>query len=478
MHKTEHISIGRQPFVCDTDAYKTIESYLKTAKANLSEDPDADEILNDLEFALADHIKEACGELVVDQKTAQKVVEQMGPVNSSTTDSDSLKDADDSSDQTNSLYERITEISRKLSKEQLYKDHDRAILDGVCAGIAKSFDISPLLVRIAFIVLTFASNGWFAFVYVFFIFYMQSARSNPRKTASQVMQDSKEKTKKTTAAYELVLQRTVRLGIKVLRYASAIISTIALLGVSIMLMVILIFMWSRDNREMLFGHIPTYIPIGLTITLGIIVLLPLFQLVLLFLYPKLYKKPRVAGTLLAVWMLSVVIGVGGSIGIAPKVMRHLTQNPPHSEHVFIESSQDRLRYVCIDLWGGCIKNQPQLQQQTRCNTAITTYNDSDNRQKLVEHEWTPKFAPIAYPASEQLFCQELTKVINEYGADHILISDTPLNENVFQYPAMTDAYYSDGWGTSYYQYPVDDQERNGQSSLLPQPTWFLAYMVR
>ncbi len=49
---------------------------------------------------------------------------------------------------------------------RLTLDKSRATLLGVCAGIARSFDLDPLVVRIAFVALTVAGFGLPVVAYV------------------------------------------------------------------------------------------------------------------------------------------------------------------------------------------------------------------------------------------------------------------------------------------------------------------------
>ena len=86
MQKTENVSIGRQPFVCDKDAYKIIEDYLAQARKNLKDDPEVDEIIADLESAMAEHLLELGKGLVINEAVAKKVVKQMGVVNTESSD--------------------------------------------------------------------------------------------------------------------------------------------------------------------------------------------------------------------------------------------------------------------------------------------------------------------------------------------------------------------------------------------------------
>ena len=63
----------------------------------------------------------------------------------------------------------------RLSPNRLYRDRQRGVILGVCAGIADYFGISPLMVRIATLI------GLFVFTVPVFFAYFIAAMLIPRK---------------------------------------------------------------------------------------------------------------------------------------------------------------------------------------------------------------------------------------------------------------------------------------------------------
>ena len=50
-------------------------------------------------------------------------------------------------------------------KKRLYKDIENKMVSGVCAGIAKYFDLDPTLIRILWVIITmFGGSGLIAYI--------------------------------------------------------------------------------------------------------------------------------------------------------------------------------------------------------------------------------------------------------------------------------------------------------------------------
>lgn len=479
MQKTENVSIGRQSFICDKDAYSVIEKYLKEAAHNLKDDPDYEEILADIELAFAEHLREKTGTLVVNLTTAQQVIKLMGPVG------EDKKTPGDQTEQpqsqTQNVFDKIAQKFSDASKQPFRKDAKHAILDGICAGIARAFSIDPLWVRLLFVALAFITNGGFVIVYIVLSFVMQSDEHANKKTASQVVSNAKAQAARSASAYERHLRSAVRLLLQTLRLTGAAISIVLLLVFATIWTILLIFIWSPNNRETIFGGLPVYALYVLHAAAGLVVLLPLFQLVLISLSPGLLKKTKSTIGITVVWMLSVIVLAGGSISATPQIKRHLEQQPPYTEHVLVETSNGKIQHVCVSLWGNCIKDQPTLKNQTRCGTDYSTYGQYQQVDFLTRN-WNTLYVRLPYPATEQQYCNELTKIMNEKDATtQIIVSDKQLNDYAYQRPILMDFTLETGWKTIHYQKPsesiVEYNDSTGKDTPV-NPSWYLEYMVR
>jgi len=52
-----------------------------------------------------------------------------------------------------------------MSSKRLYKtEGNQKMIDGVCGGIAEYFDVDPTLIRIAWVIATMSSLGFWAYI--------------------------------------------------------------------------------------------------------------------------------------------------------------------------------------------------------------------------------------------------------------------------------------------------------------------------
>ena len=63
------------------------------------------------------------------------------------------------------------------------KDPRNKVIDGVCAGIANSLEIDPFWVRLATVLLAFATGGFAIVVYIVLTLIMKTDRSTPQEKA-------------------------------------------------------------------------------------------------------------------------------------------------------------------------------------------------------------------------------------------------------------------------------------------------------
>lgn len=146
MKEVKKCSISGIAFTMDTDAYRTLESYLISLKKTYSEMPEGKEIVEDIEARIAELLLSQ-GEhtQVVELPLVERIIAQMGSV-------ETICDQSGEGDPAG----KESRIPRRL-----YRDMDNARLGGVCSGIAKYFDISPTMVRLAmFVPLILLMVGW------------------------------------------------------------------------------------------------------------------------------------------------------------------------------------------------------------------------------------------------------------------------------------------------------------------------------
>src|SRR5690606_2797812 len=146
MNKTVSINLGGFFFHIDEDAYQKLNRYFDAIKRSLSPDG-KDEIMNDIEGRIAELLSEKLKneKQVVGVREIDEVIAIMGQPEDYKIDEETTG--------TQSTY--YPPGYNPVRPKKFYRDGDRGMIAGVCAGIAHYFRIDPLWVRILFIVSLF-----------------------------------------------------------------------------------------------------------------------------------------------------------------------------------------------------------------------------------------------------------------------------------------------------------------------------------
>jgi len=162
MRKVTTINLNGRAYQLEEQGYEKLQAYLKQAEAALAKNPDKAEVMADIEQAVADK----CERLLVDGKNVitteqiTEIVEQMGRV-----------EGDDSDTEESNAKEETT-------TKRLFVIRQGAMLTGVCNGIGAYFGIEPNLVRLAFVLLTIFTGGFWIIVYLALALFLPSAKTD------------------------------------------------------------------------------------------------------------------------------------------------------------------------------------------------------------------------------------------------------------------------------------------------------------
>ncbi|MFZ1075333.1 MAG: PspC domain-containing protein [Minisyncoccia bacterium] len=150
MNKVVTISLNGNAYQLEEAGYDALRSYLDTARANLAANPDRDEILRDLEQAIAEKLSRLMGAhaSVASEAHVAEALREMGPVDAST-------DAKEKSTPENTPAPR-----------RLYRIREDKVLGGVCKGLSVYFDIDVVLVRLIFVALVVVTGGVWILIYI------------------------------------------------------------------------------------------------------------------------------------------------------------------------------------------------------------------------------------------------------------------------------------------------------------------------
>ncbi len=179
------VSLNRSTVQMDEASFVRLESYLGEASRTLALNPDRQEILADLEQAIADRCLQRlpAGQTVISLMELETVLTEVGEVRDSASEPDGPKAE---------YIPRDTQSPRKRL-EQL---NEGAILSGICAGIARYLEIDVIWVRIVMVIMTVLSGFTAVLIYALLMFLLPIA---PIRTASQPLGKVPAKLREATA---------------------------------------------------------------------------------------------------------------------------------------------------------------------------------------------------------------------------------------------------------------------------------------
>ena len=181
MNKVITINLDGNAYQLEEGGYDALRAYLETAAARLQDNPDRDEILSDIERAIAEKFRAllASQKTVVAASEVAAVLAEMGPIE---VDSGEAAPAAHGASGHGAAQEEQA-AGCGATPRRLYRIHEGAMIAGVCNGIAAYVNIDPTLVRLAFVVLTmFWGTG--LLVYVVMAIVVPEARSPEEKAAA------------------------------------------------------------------------------------------------------------------------------------------------------------------------------------------------------------------------------------------------------------------------------------------------------
>jgi phage shock protein PspC (stress-responsive transcriptional regulator) len=158
MNKTVSINLGGFFFHIDEDAYQKLNRYFDAIRRSLSPDG-KDEIMSDIEGRIAELLSEMLknDKQVVGTREVEEVITVMGQPEDYRIDDDEPAGQKGGYSATEYTY---------VKNKKFYRDGEKGMISGVCAGLAHYFRIDPLWIRILFIISLFISFGTSLFIYI------------------------------------------------------------------------------------------------------------------------------------------------------------------------------------------------------------------------------------------------------------------------------------------------------------------------
>lgn len=163
MKVTVNINLGGYPFNMDEDAYERLRQYMKSLEKEFSGESSASEIMSDIEGRIAELFRTRLSAFkqVITMKDIEEVMEILG--------SPELISGSGSSGE-----------RPPRSQRRIYRDPDRRVFGGVCAGISAWLDWDPLIMRIIFAILVLP-GGFGLALYLILWLVLPEARTTAQK---------------------------------------------------------------------------------------------------------------------------------------------------------------------------------------------------------------------------------------------------------------------------------------------------------
>jgi phage shock protein PspC (stress-responsive transcriptional regulator) len=181
MQKVITINLNGTAFQLDERGYDELRAYLEYAESQLTGNPDALEILRDIEQSVAEKCQRLLGpgKTVVTAAEVAQILREIGPVE--TAGSAVWPSAAAASG-----------ANASAPPKRLYQIREGAMVSGVANGLAAYFNIDPTIVRVAFIAVAFVEMmnydrpPLFAIgLYVLLMFLVPYAKTSEQRAAAQ-----------------------------------------------------------------------------------------------------------------------------------------------------------------------------------------------------------------------------------------------------------------------------------------------------
>ncbi|HXQ30518.1 MAG TPA: PspC domain-containing protein [Steroidobacteraceae bacterium] len=179
MQRVITVSLNGNAYQLEDDAYPALAAYLEESMRALAANPDKDEIMADLEQAIADK----CARYLNPHKTVlaraeiAQVIAEMGPVADEASDL-AARAARSSESRTAGGPTGAGAATPEPAPRRLYQISEGAIVSGVCNGIAAYFKVDVTLVRVIFVALLFLTGGAALLGYLVLMFVVPYASTS------------------------------------------------------------------------------------------------------------------------------------------------------------------------------------------------------------------------------------------------------------------------------------------------------------
>lgn len=166
MKITLSINLGGYPFNIDEDAYDELKRYLKNLELHFAGEESSSEILSDIEARISELFRTRLSAYrqVVTIEDVRYAISVLG------------NPEDFSADKNTSSEDKFS----SPGYHRMYRDPDRRIIGGVCAGMGAFWSIDPWIIRLIFVALVLA-GGLGLLIYLILYIVIPEAKTRSQK---------------------------------------------------------------------------------------------------------------------------------------------------------------------------------------------------------------------------------------------------------------------------------------------------------
>ncbi len=175
MRQVITINLNNNAYQVEDEGYAALRDYMATAERRLADYPDRQEILADLEQAIADKCDSFLGahKNVITAAEVSQILREMGPVAGSDEEATGPQ-GNPSTDTPEQGF--TTATGPRQQPRRLYRLAEGKLLGGVCTGLAAYFGIDVVWVRVLWVLMTLFTGVWLL-VYVAALFIVPKAET-------------------------------------------------------------------------------------------------------------------------------------------------------------------------------------------------------------------------------------------------------------------------------------------------------------
>lgn len=180
MKETIKINLSQRLFDLDADAYENLKEYLDALKKIFEKSPEeSEEILHDIEQRIADLLQEKLGssKQVVTNADIEEIIKKLGTAEdfareNGEAETEDFTSGNEEKSQSGDSFQR--------AHRRFYRDIDNNIIGGVCSGLGAYFNIDPVWIRVALLLLFFL-KGFGLLIYLILWAVVPAARTTAQK---------------------------------------------------------------------------------------------------------------------------------------------------------------------------------------------------------------------------------------------------------------------------------------------------------